>query len=174
MTAHQKLYGSHEALTVCKNEFQRKGNPMQNLTARVRVLQLVGNLTKEQRWEHLVGSIIQEVRIHVRHISTDKHVLDKVPPSIEIYFQTILSASSTVEFEKTREAYAPAQCQQKVQQGSRSKGQKKENPKPVNMGLKVDSLKSRISKPTEKKKQPAAKVIICKPAPTEVKEPGED
>jgi len=79
---------------------------MKDFIARVRVLQLVANLTKEQPWEHLVDTILQEVRMHIRRISTDKDVLDKVPPSIEMCFQTILSAGSTVEFEKPREAYA--------------------------------------------------------------------
>ena len=90
---------------------------MKDFIARVRVLHLVAKLTKEQLWEHLVDSILQEVRMHIRHVSTDKGILDKVPPSIKMCFQTILSPGSTVEFETTREAYAQGQCQQKVQQG---------------------------------------------------------
>ena len=63
----------------------------------------------------------------MRHVSTDKDVLDKVPPSSEMCFQTIVNAGSTVEFEKTREACAQGQYQQ-------SKVEKKENPKPVDEG----------------------------------------
>jgi len=80
--------------------------PMKDFIARVRFLQLVANLTKEQLWEYLVDSILQEVRMHIRRVSTDNNILNKVPPSIEMYFQTIFSPSSTVEFEKTREADA--------------------------------------------------------------------
>ena len=85
--------------------------------------------------------------MHIRRVSIDKDVLDRVPASIEMCFQTILSAGSTVEFQKTREAYAQGQYQQKVQQGVGSKAEKKENPKPVDKGQKVYSLESRISKP---------------------------
>jgi len=112
--------------------------------------------------------------MHMRRISTDKDILDKVPQSIEMCFQTILSAGSTVEFVKARQAFAQSLYQQKVQQVGGSKVEKKENPKPVNKGQKADSLESRISKPKQKKKKPAAKVTIFKPAPTKVKEPGED
>ena len=52
--------------------------------------------------------------------------------------------------------------------------QKKQNPKPVDEGQKVDSLGSRISKPKQKKKKPVAKVTSFKPAPTKVKESGKD
>ena len=52
--------------------------------------------------------------------------------------------------------------------------EKKENLKPVDKGQKADSLESRISKPKEKKKKPVAEVTTYKPAPTKVKEPGED
>jgi len=44
--------------------------------------------------------------MHMRGINTDKHVLDKVPQSIEMCFQTLLSAVSMVEFEKARETFA--------------------------------------------------------------------
>jgi len=44
----------------------------------------------------------------------------------------------------------------------------------VDKGQKVDSLENRISKPKQKKKKPVAKVTTFKPAPTKVKEPGED
>ena len=103
--AHQNLHESSEAKTEVKKEYQRKGEPMKDFIARVRVLQLVAKLTKEQLWEHLVDSILQEVRIHIRRVSMDKDVLDRVPPSIEMCYQTIVSAGSTGEFEKTREAY---------------------------------------------------------------------
>ena len=96
-TAHQNLHESHDGKTQLKKEVQRKGESMKG------VLQLVANLNKEQLWEHLVDSMLQEVRMHIRRVSTDKDVLDKVPPSIEMCFQTILSASSTVQFEKTWE-----------------------------------------------------------------------
>ena len=112
--------------------------------------------------------------MHMRRVSTDKDVLDKVPPSIEMCLQTILNAGSTVEFEKTREAYAQGKYQQKVQQGVGSKVEKKENPIPVDKGQKVDSIESQISKPKQKKKKPTTKVTTFKPALTKVKEPGED
>jgi len=113
---------------------------MKDFIARVWVLQLVTNLTKEQLWEHLVDSILQQVQMHIRHASTDKDVLDRVPLSIKMFFRTILSAGSRVEFEKTREAYAQGQSWQKVQQGMGSKEEKKENPKAVDEGQKVHSL----------------------------------
>ena len=84
---------------------------MKNFIARVRALQLVANLTRDQLWEHLVDSVLEEVQMHIRHVSMDKDVLDKVPHSIEICFQTILSAGSIVEFAKTREAYVQGQYQ---------------------------------------------------------------
>jgi len=112
--------------------------------------------------------------MHLRRVSTDKYVLDKVSPSIEMCFQTIHRAGLRVEFEKTRETYAQGQCQQKVQQFVGSKVEKKENPKAVDKGPKVDSLESQISKPKQKKKKPVAKVTRFKPAPTKVKEPDED
>ena len=67
--------------------------------------------------------------MHIRRISMDKDVVDRVPPSLEMCCQTILIASSKVEFEKTRGAYTQAQYQQKVQQETGSKEEKKENPK---------------------------------------------
>ena len=60
-------------------------------------------------------------------------------------FQTILSAGSTVEYEKAGEAFAQSQYQQKVQQVGGSKVEKKENPTPVDKGQKADSLESRIT-----------------------------
>ena len=112
--------------------------------------------------------------MHIRRVSTDKEILDKVPASIETCLQTILSTGSTVEIEKTRETYPQGQYQQKVQQGVGSKQEKKENPKPMDKRQKVDSLESRITKPKQKKKKPASKVTMFKPTPTKVKEPGED
>jgi len=45
----------------------------------------------------------------MRLVSTDKDVLNKVHPSIEMCLQTILSTGSTGEFEKTGDAYAQGQ-----------------------------------------------------------------
>jgi len=157
-----------------KKEFQRKGEQMKDFIARVRILKLVADLTREQLWEHLVDSILPEVRTHIRSISTDKDVLDKVPLSIDMFFQTILSAGSMVEFEKAKEAFAQSQYLQQLLQVGGIKVEKKENPKPVDKGQKVDSLESRIYKPKQKKKKLVAKVTTFKPASTKVKEPGED
>jgi len=113
MTAHQNLHESREEKIELKKEFLRKGESMKDFIARVRVLQLVANLTKEPLWEHLVDSILQEIWIHIRRVSTDKDVLEIVLPNIKMCFQTILSASSRVECEKTREVYVQGPYQQK-------------------------------------------------------------
>jgi len=147
---------------------------IKDFIARVRILQLVADLTREQLCEHLVDSILSEVRTHMRCISTDKDVLDKVPQRIDMCFQTILSAGSTVEFEKAREAFAQSPYQQKVQQVGANKVEKKEDPKPVDKGQKVNSLENRISKPKQKNKNPLAKVTTFKPTPTKVEKLGED
>jgi hypothetical protein len=172
---HQNLHEAREAKTALKKEFQKKGELMKDFIARVRVLQLVADFSKEQLWEHLVDSILPEVRTHLRRVSTDKDVLDKVPQSVEMCFQTILNAGSTVEFEKAREAFAQNQYQQKVQQVGGHRNEKKESTKPVDKGKKEDSLESRISKPKQKKKvKTSAKSSDTKPATKREKEPGED
>ena len=104
----------------------------------------------------------------------DKDVLNQVPRSIEMCFHTIFSVGLTVEFEKAREFFAQRKSKQKAQQCGGSKVEKNKNPNPMGKGQKVNSLKSRISKHKQKKKQPAAKVSTFKPAPTKVKEPGEN
>jgi len=87
---------------------------MKDFIAQVRILQLVSELAIEQLWEHLVDSILPRVRMYLKRISTDKDVLDKVPQSIEMCFQTFVSACSMVEFEKSREAFAQSQYQQQI------------------------------------------------------------
>jgi len=49
----------------------------------------------------------------VRHISTNKDILDKVPQSIKMYFQTVFSLGSIFEFEKAKETFAQSEYQQR-------------------------------------------------------------
>jgi len=59
--------------------------------------------------------------------SIDNDVLDKVPASIEMCFQTIANARSTLEYERGREKYARTEFQHKVDRAGRTKKKKDAN-----------------------------------------------
>jgi len=60
-------------------------------------------------------------------ISTDKDVLDKVPPSIEMCFHAIANAGSTLEYEWGRETYARPEFQHKLDKAGGTKEKKEAN-----------------------------------------------
>ena len=75
---------------------QQTGERMVDYISRNKAYKLIGCLSREALWEHLVNSIKPEVRAHMIRASTDKDVLDKVPTSIEMSFHTIANAGSTL------------------------------------------------------------------------------
>jgi len=97
---------------------------MVDYISRNRAHQLIACLSRETLWEHLVNSIQPEVRTHMIRTSTEKGVLDKVPPSIEMCFHTIANAGSTLEYESGRERCARTEFQHKVDRAGGTKEKK--------------------------------------------------
>jgi len=127
MEDHRNHHEQRDAKQSMLKDYQWKGERMVDYISRNRAHQLIACLSREARWEHLVNSIQPEVRTHMIRTSTDKDVLDKVPTSIEMCFNTIANAGSTLEYERGRETYARTEFQGKVERAGGTKENKEAN-----------------------------------------------
>jgi len=148
MEAHRNHTEQRETKQTMLKNYQRQGERMVHYISRNRAHQLIGCLSREALWEHLINSIQPEVRTHMIWTSTDKDVLDKVPTSIEMCFYTIANVGSTLEYERGRETYARTEFQHKVDRAGGTK-EKKEANKPSEVTKKDDtkSVQKKKAKP---------------------------
>ena len=175
MEAHQNHHEERQAKQTMVNDYQQKGERMVDYLSHKRVHQLIACPSREALWNHLVNSMQPEVRTHLIRTSTDRHVLDKVPTSIEMCFHTIGNVGSTLEYELGRETYAWTEFQHKVDCAGGTK-ENKEAKKPAEATKKDDtkrvqkkkakpksqgsSAKSDKSNTTKKAKEPGKELVI--------------
>ena len=138
---------------------------------RNRAHQLIGCLSREALWEHLVNSIQPEVRTHMIRTSIDKDVLDKVPASIEMCFHTIANAGSTLEYKRGREKYSRTEFQHQVDRAGGTK-EKKEVNKSSEVTKKDDN--KHVQKKAKAKSQGTSAKSDKSDSTKKAKDPGEE